>query len=168
MKQIKKTKKQESGRSMIEMVGVLAVMGLITAGAFVLISSAMRSQKISRVDDDVSAIVAGTRLLYNSQENFAGLNNTAIDALGFSGNNPFGGSYYIGVNTEKTQFDVYIGGLSAGECNSLVSRSWPGNNIGVLGGTKIAVASNVPTMTGTTCGTSGNTNVVKITYGKVQ
>ena len=58
----KQNKKHESGRSMIEMVGVLAVMGLITAAAFVLITSAMRSQKLSRADDDISALAAGVRL----------------------------------------------------------------------------------------------------------
>ena len=165
MKQIKKNKKQESGRSMIEMVGVLAVMGLITAGAFVLISSAMRSQKISRVDDDVSAIVAGTRLLYNSQENFSGLNNTAIEALGFSGTNPFGGNYYISVNSsDKTKFDVFIGGLSQSECNTLKSRNWPGNNTAIAGGTAVTLGTNnIASMTGNACGAA-----VKITYGKVQ
>lgn len=163
MKQIKKTKKQESGRSMIEMVGVLAVMGLITAGAFVLITSAMRSQKISRVDDDVSAIVAGTRLLYNSQENFAGLNNAAIEALGFSGTNPFGGNYYVTVNSDNTMFDVYIDGLSASECNTLKSRTWPGNSTAIAGGEKVTVTNDVASMTGTTCKAA-----VKITYGKVQ
>ena len=37
--------RQESGRSMIEMVGVLAIMGMLTAGAFVLISLGINRQK---------------------------------------------------------------------------------------------------------------------------
>ena len=41
--------RQESGRSMIEMLGVLAIMGVITVGAISMISYAMRMQKQSRI-----------------------------------------------------------------------------------------------------------------------
>lgn len=136
MKQTKKTKKTESGRSMIEMVGVLAVMGLITAGAFVLISSAMSSQKTSRVDDDVSAIVAGTRLLYNSQSDFTGLSSSALDSLGFTGNNPYGGEYYLA--GDGTNFNVGIGGLSESQAKTLLARSWPGGSTSVQCCTSVA------------------------------
>ena len=51
--------KDESGRSMIEMLGVLAIMGGITVGAIGIISSAMRTQKRSTVNDDVIQMVAG-------------------------------------------------------------------------------------------------------------
>ena len=37
--------KQESGRSMIEMLGVLAIMGVITVGAIEMIQLAMNTQK---------------------------------------------------------------------------------------------------------------------------
>ena len=37
--------RQESGRSMIEMVGVLAIMGMLTATAFALISLGINRQK---------------------------------------------------------------------------------------------------------------------------
>ena len=164
MKQIKKTKKQESGRSMIEMVGVLAVMGLITAGAFVLISSAMRSQKLSRADDDVSAIAAGIRLLYNSQENFANLTSSALSAIGFDATNanPYGGAYYTNVASPTTKFYVGIQGLTVNEAKALTARKWPG------GGDTVQcckVASNNWTCSAN-CATDAN--AVRITYDKVQ
>jgi len=175
MKQKKQTKKQESGRSMIEMVGVLAVMGLITAGAFVLITSAMSSQKMSRVDDDVSAVVAGTRLLYNTQQNFAGLNNEATGLLGFSGSNPYGGNYYLsssdtntGTNTTSetdARFYVYVGGLSQSQCNALKNRSWPGGSKGQTAGT-VTLSNNVVTWTAATACANNSNNVVRIEYGK--
>ena len=132
MKQIKKTKKQESGRSMIEMVGVLAVMGLITAGAFVLISSAMSSQRISRVDDDVSAIVQGVRLLYNSNNTFSGLTNAALTVLSFKDvKNPFGGDYKVQTgDTSSTvqkdaRFKVIVSGLGTSNAATMQARKWP-------------------------------------------
>ena len=169
MKQKKQTKKQESGRSMIEMVGVLAVMGLITAGAFVLITSAMSSQKVSRVDDDVSAIVAGTRLLYNGQTNFQNLTDAALETLGFGSSvkNPWGGTYGVAASkctsdsTDSNEcFTVSIKGFtSQSTCNGLMKRAWAGG--GTAGGS-----------TGTTvcASVSGNptTYTATITYGKVQ
>ena len=165
MKQIKKTKKQESGRSMIEMVGVLAVMGLITAGAFVLISSAMKSQKTSRLDDDVSAIVAGVRLLYNSADNFSGLTNEALGVIGYGSDvkNPYGGSYYV--SGSGTTFYVYVDALSQSECNALKGRKFPGGGNTVTGGSQVKVDSStqVASLDGTSCG-----KAVRITYSKVQ
>ena len=55
--------RQESGRSMIEMLGVLAIMGIITVGAITMISYAMRMQKQSAVNDEVYQIVLGVRQL---------------------------------------------------------------------------------------------------------
>lgn len=133
-KQVRKVnKKQESGRSMIEMVGVLAVMGLITAGAFVLISSAMSSQRISRVDDDVSALVQGVRLLYNSNNNFNGLTDDALKVLAFSDvKNPFGGVYHV-VTTDlatatqsDARFKIVITGLGEANATALAGRKWSG------------------------------------------
>ena len=171
MKQIKKQKKQESGRSMIEMVGVLAVMGLITAGAFVLISSAMKSQKTSRLDDDVSAIVAGVRLLYNSAENFSGLKNDALDVIGYGTDvkNPYGGNYYVAVDSaDNTKFNVYVGGLSGGECKALKGRNFPGGGDNVAGKGAITVSNGALTVASGDCTATTATNSVQITYSKVQ
>ena len=143
-KQIKRTnKKHESGRSMIEMVGVLAVMGLITAGAFVLITSAMRSQKLSRADDDIAALAAGVRLLYNNSAattGFAGVGTTAnkgedtLVALGFNNVKPAYGTddtYAIveadcsGSNPKKcNKFTISFDSGDADTCASLKARKW--------------------------------------------
>ena len=171
MKQIKKTKKQESGRSMIEMVGVLAVMGLITAGAFVLISSAMKSQKTSRLDDDVSAIVAGVRLLYNSADSFADLKSDALEVIGYGTDvkNPYGGKYAVakGSGTAPQEFYVYVDGLSSGECKALTGRKFPGGGNSVSGGGTVSVTDGVVSVTGNACPSTG-TGSVRITYSKVQ
>jgi len=173
-KQIKKTnrvaKKHESGRSMIEMVGVLAVMGLITAAAFVLITSALSSQKLSRIDDDVSTLVQGVRLLYNPSDNFAGLTDDALGVLGFrDAKNPYGGDYKLatsdvatvcdsttGICTVTTtaaeaKFTIEIDGLGQKICKTLAGRVWPGGGV-------------VDT-TNSTCGDASGNSVI-IEYGK--
>ena len=69
----RKIKKRESGRSMVEMVGVLAVSGLLAAGTYVLITSAMASQKISRAQDDVANIATTIRTMSAAGPDFSNL-----------------------------------------------------------------------------------------------
>lgn len=169
-KQVKKTnKKHESGRSMIEMVGVLAVMGLITAGAFVLISSAMSSQRISRVDDDVSALVQGVRMLYNTNNNFYGLTDDAKKVLGFENvKNPFGGTYTLStpdltedVAAKDAKFTIVIDNLGKTNAGVLQARKWPGGGSAECG--TVSTNNNTTTFTGAACDSA---NAISITYGK--
>ena len=139
-KQTKKaTKKNESGRSMIEMVGVLAVMGLITAAAFVLITSAMKQQKLSRGDDDVAAIVAGVRLLYNNAEDFSRLTseNSAgtLEVLGFASvKSPYGTPYNLAVDSaDPSKFTLSFDADKHSTCVALAGRTWPSNGKATCG-----------------------------------
>lgn len=143
-KQVKKVaKKHESGRSMIEMVGVLAVMGLITAAAFILITSAMRSQKLSRADDDVAALAAGVRLLYNNNTNFEGLTDNALNVLGFDKvTTPYGGNYSLGVGKENEPDDrFFISMTTDGDttCQALENRTWGSGGKGKCNGAELKI-----------------------------
>ncbi len=165
-KQIKKqmkNKKQESGRSMIEMVGVLAVMGLITAAAFVLITSAMRSQKLSRADDDIAALAAGVRLLYNNSADAGGFKGivTATSAntlkvLGFDNVKPAygtddtytisaakknGASYTACASTDADcpYFQISFNTDTAATCSGLAQRTWANGGESACNGTKLTI-----------------------------
>ena len=93
---------QESGRSMIEMLGVLAIMGVITVGAIGMISTAMRTQKRNSVNDDVIQMVTGVRQLLGEYDDFSHINNATIfGAIGMSNKNPYGGSYVSGFLEEQ-------------------------------------------------------------------
>ena len=70
--------RQESGRSMIEMVGVLAIMGMLTATAFALISLGINRQKQARVTDDVVTIVSGVRSLLVDYDDFTNIDKCTI------------------------------------------------------------------------------------------
>lgn len=119
-------KKQQSGRSMIEMVGVLAVMGLITAGAFVLISSANSSSRRNRVIDDIMNIAAAVRSVYADHETFPTIDSATIwkvsgrtDATG-----PYTGSSYV-ISASGTQFTIKLKGMPDEiDCNALNTKQW--------------------------------------------
>ena len=118
--------RQESGRSMIEMIGVLAIMAIITAGAFALISTAFQTQKRGRVTDDVANIVTGVRSLLGEYDDFSNIDNSTIfGAIGVSDKNPYGGKYELAVNPSNSrQFMVSITGLSKSECDGLKTKAW--------------------------------------------
>ena len=126
----------ESGRSMIEIVGVLAVMGLITAGAFVLIRGGSATQKRSRAMDDVAVIAENIRGLYAESDDFKDLTDNdakgtvLIDALYLNTATPFGGkTSYTVVRTDDAQgFIVKLIGLDAKDCSALAAAAWSNSN----------------------------------------
>ena len=61
-------KKLESGRSMIEMLGVLAIIGVLSVGGIAGYSKAMNKFKTNKVADNVSMIVANVKTLYAQQK----------------------------------------------------------------------------------------------------
>ncbi len=65
----------ENGRSMVEMLGVLAIIGVLSVGGIAGYSKAMNKYKINKTNDQVSMLVANIRTLFASQGNYADLNN---------------------------------------------------------------------------------------------
>ena len=121
-------KKSESGRSMIELIGVLALMGMITAAAFVLIKTGMTTQKRSMVNDDVSQIVTGVRTLYADYDtlpaSFDG--DRTLAALSIDVTGPYPDSKYEVSRKNAKRFEVKIVGLPKKECAVLETKSWSG------------------------------------------
>ena len=126
MKKIHSLSSQQSGRSMIEMLGVLAIMGVITVGAITMISAAMRNQKRTTVQDEVAQIVTGVRTLLCEYDDFSNLDNsTVFAAIGMSPKNPYGGNYELLVNpANPRQFILTIGGLNYADCEFFKQKAW--------------------------------------------
>ena len=71
---------EQSGRSMIEMLGVLAIIGVLSVGGIAGYSKAMNKFKTNKVADNVAMIVTNIRTLYAQQKDYNGLNNkTAVE-----------------------------------------------------------------------------------------
>ncbi|MBQ8870847.1 MAG: hypothetical protein IJ019_05680 [Alphaproteobacteria bacterium] len=65
----------ENGRSMVEMLGVLAIIGVLSVGGIAGYSKAMNKFKINKTTDQVSMLIANLRTMFSSQGNYAGLDN---------------------------------------------------------------------------------------------
>ena len=138
-------KTNESGRSMIEMLGVLAIIGVLSVGGIAGYSKAMNKFKTNKVADNVSMLVANIKTLYAQQNTYTGLNNvTAVDmgvvpdelvvkrasgATTQSLINAFNGPVFIsasnGTNgTDGKAFIIEFTELSREACITLATNDW--------------------------------------------
>ena len=146
---------------MIEMLGVLAIMGVITVGAIAMISTAMRTQKRTAVNDEVVQIVTQVRQMMGEYDDFSHINSARIfNAIGMSQKNPYGGTYGVAVNPANVrQFVVTINGLSQSDCEYFVTKAWS-DSVGYMmtGGAQGGANG--------TCNAENGKNIVQITYGE--
>lgn len=140
----------EQGRSMIEMLGVLAIVGVLSVGGIAGYSKAMAKFKTNKVIDQINTISTNVRTLYSSQRNYGGLNNgTAIRMAlipsemyaasnksafgsGVEVTNAFGGNLYIhsvkqGTGTDNA-YIIAIDALPKTACVSIATTDWGGDS----------------------------------------
>ena len=136
-------KSEQSGRSMVEMLGVLAIIGVLSVGGIAGYSKAMAKFKTSKALDQVSTTVANVRTLYSGQPNYDGLTTEiaiqmgAIGAEMLSGQSPtsastaynaFNGSVTISATTvsgrNSAGFELVFSGLSKEACVQMASSDW--------------------------------------------
>ena len=65
-------KKCQGGRSMIEMLGVLAIIGVLSVGGIAGYSKAMERYRVNETINQISHIVQNTRDLFKTQPNLYG------------------------------------------------------------------------------------------------
>ena len=75
-------KTNESGRSMIEMLGVLAIIGVLSVGGIAGYSKAMNKFKTNKVADNVSMLVANIKTMYAQQKTYGSLDTDSANAMG--------------------------------------------------------------------------------------
>ena len=140
----------EQGRSMIEMLGVLAIVGVLSVGGIAGYSKAMAKFKTNKVIDQINTISTNVRTLYSSQRNYGGLNNgTAIrmalipsemyaasnksaSGADVKVTNAFGGNLYIHSVNQGTGTDnayvIAVDALPKPACVSIATTDWGGDS----------------------------------------
>lgn len=162
----------EQGRSMIEMLGVLAIVGVLSVGGIAGYSKAMAKFKTNKVIDQINTISTNVRTLYSSQRNYSGLNNgTAIRMAlipsemyaasdksasgdGVEVTNAFGGNLYIHSVAQGTGTDnayvIAVDALPKTACVSIATTDWGGDSGSGLVAMQIRTLSNTDTADGLT------------------
>lgn len=131
MTKIKAT--QESGRSMVEMLGVLAIIGVLSVGGIAGYSQAMGKFKVSKTMDQIQTMITNIRTLYASQRNYGSLATAQAYQLGIltdetydgsNGVNPYGGKITIGTANSSRTFTIKYESLPSDACVKLATADW--------------------------------------------
>lgn len=149
-------KNEQSGRSMVEMLGVLAIIGVLSIGGIAGYSKAMTKYKANKALDQISMILMNVRVVYASAPNYTGLTTTKAINLGiFPGDmftnpasmdsttlkHPFGNSIaLVAAATPGATFDLTFYSLPADVCATLASTDW-----GIENFTQVKVGSKALT-----------------------
>jgi hypothetical protein len=126
-----------------------------------MISSAMRTQKLTTVNDQVVQMVTMVRNLHAEYDDFSNMDGEKIfGAIGMSKQNPYGGTYELAVDSANPrQFVVTIAGLGGSECEALLTKAWTDSIDYQLSNGKQGGASG-------NCSGVNGTNFVRIIYGE--
>lgn len=126
-------KTNESGRSMIEMLGVLAIIGVLSIGGIAGYSKAMGKHRVNKTIDQITQIVSSTRSLFYGHKSYAALNADLVkkghlfpDELGTgTGTNPFGGDVTISSTGSKNKaFSIEYTQIPEEACIDLITQDW--------------------------------------------
>ena len=146
---------EEAGRSMVEMLGVLAIVGVLSIGGIVGYTKAMAKYKLDKTLNQISMIITSVHTTFGNQHSYAGLTaSTAITyniigedlSHGTTGDNAvltnaFNGSVTIGAMsntstdcaTEVTDttycpyFKIVYAGLPKQACTEVAMSDWGGS-----------------------------------------
>ena len=171
-------KNNEQGRSMVEMLGVLAIIGVLSIGGIAGYSKAMNKYKVNKVTDQVTQIVAGTRALFAGHRTYAALgssNNVTLitkahlfpdDLITTSSgsaavaDNIFHGSVTLKVSDKKTSNDnkafvITYTNIPQEACVDLATQDWgAGTSSGM-----VAISINDSSIDSTYTSSSGSAKI---------
>ena len=136
----------QSGRSMIEMLGVLAIVGVLSVAGIAGYSKAMAKYKVNKLIDQVSTVAANVRTTFAGQGNYKVLDDETAYNLGIYPEevskecdinkeiniegclkNAFGGGFSVSADVNDVDynfFDVAVDHLSKDACTALVMADW--------------------------------------------
>ncbi len=157
----------ESGRSMVEMLGVLAIVGVLSVGGIAGYSKAMAKFKLTKAQDQITMTLMNVRTAYASSPTYNGLDNATAakfnlvsadmiaDADGGELNGAFGGAVTVSACGESDCTDVgaegdgyfYIKmeGLTADACMSMLTADWGSDGMmGMIIGDEGKKSSELP------------------------
>lgn len=139
------TKIEQSGRSMVEMLGVLAIIGVLSVGGISGYSKAMAKHKMTKTQDQLQMLTINIRSAFAGSASFAELDNISAVKLNLVpaemlphglGNdkdvtkekgikNTFSGDVIIkAVDGNNQHFSIQFKGLGGATCTSLASSDW--------------------------------------------
>lgn len=116
------SKIDQKGRSMVEMLGVLAIIGVLSVGGISGYSKAMAKFKLTKAQDQMSMLLMNVRTAFATSPSYLGLNNGSAVSFGIAPADMTiqvkGGSTtsILGINTKLT--NAFGGEVYVSSCDS--------------------------------------------------
>ena len=128
----------EQGRSMVEMLGVLAIIGVIAVGALagyaqaiLKFRTARTADEIQTMSDDIFQTYSWMRTYPDKGKYLTVQDRLIADGVGIPDMNPFGGTYEV--TTTNTTITISADGIPTDACTQLTAESGEWQNIERLG-----------------------------------
>ena len=136
-----------SGRSMIEMFGVLAIIGVLSVGGIQGYSKAMETYKINKTKRQITEIITNIQTLYMQQKDFGHLYNTtavqmgivpddlktSVDRYGITNiTNAFGSPVGIIGHREDSSYTIDFLNVTKEGCIALATADWGNSASGLV------------------------------------
>ncbi len=128
---------KQSGRSMIEMLGVLAIVGILSAGGIAGYSMAMQNHKTNALIEKVQIIAQRVRELYDGEYTVLNKSTNQINNLinaGFinDGDSPFGGK--LRLRKSKLYDEMFVietteTNIPADACVKIATAYWGSSGV---------------------------------------
>jgi hypothetical protein len=111
--------KYESGRSLIEIIGVLAITGVMTATAIGIYNSIRHNQKNTIATAELREVAKNTKLLMGMRGDYSGVSVEYLIKAGAirSDKAPIGKAWSVDVGSDPATFVINLHGLSHSECD---------------------------------------------------
>lgn len=121
-------RKPQSGRSMVEMLGVLAVVGVLSVGGLFAFSLAMRGYKANKFSQEIEMLAINV-ISHFSLTGYEDLTTDIVIKLGLveSSINMFNGAVTVNLATETGRNDIFAirhTGIPKNLCPKILSNPW--------------------------------------------
>ena len=144
-------RKEESGRSLIEIIGVMAIGTIMIVAGYRIYDNVNQRQTRMIASDTLEDVAKKTKLLYELSGYPDGLNITKLDNDGAlsSTKSPIGSDWSV-AKINANSFKITVSGLSYDECEyfKLKKTDW---------------ATNIKANTNNKCSTGSNNNSIEFT-----
>lgn len=141
-------KNEQSGRSMVEMLGVLAIIGVLSVGGISGYSKAMAKFKLTKAQDQITMLIMNIRTAYATSPGYGSLDNSTAITYSLVPSemiksdtaimNAFGGTTTISAvkgsdGTEGGAFSITFAGIGKDACLSLATSDWGADGLAGIG-----------------------------------
>ena len=162
----------QNGRSMIEMLGVLAIIGILTVGGFNLVMKAQMHQRLNEVTDNLTTLARKVRVVARDYTGNAGSLNSYVnngrafpDSLeydaskGFTDRNDIAYDVYYAGEGGPVLFVIGVSGLTTEMCMNMVNAHYGNRSTSGFVGMSIGSSNSASAASDIKTGTGSNVAV---------